>query len=158
MGARIWTYVVAAAVGLAASSPTEATAAQRGRSPEIAAKRGSPDPGRGPRHTVKGDEARRDEQGRPAIQPRVQREPASQKTRTDAEPAFAAGYADGYSHGMSDGTDGQRYDPVRHSEYRDAERGYRDSYGSRDAYRTNYRTGFRQGYEEGYRLGTRNRR
>jgi hypothetical protein len=74
------------------------------------------------------------------------------------EPAFAAGFDNGYERGVSDGRDGDRYDPVRHRDYRDAERGYRDAYGSRDAYRTNFRAGFRQGYEEGYRAGTRNRR
>ena len=74
------------------------------------------------------------------------------------EPAFAAGFDNGYERGVSDGRDGDRYDPVRHRDYRDAERGYRDAYGSRDAYRTNFRSGFRQGYEEGYRAGTRNRR
>jgi hypothetical protein len=74
------------------------------------------------------------------------------------EPAFAAGFDSGYDRGLDDGRDGDRYDPVRHRDYRDAERGYRDAYGSRDAYRTNFRAGFRQGYEEGYRAGTRNRR
>jgi hypothetical protein len=37
----------------------------------------------------------------------------------------------------------------------DADGGYTESYGSRDAYRTNYRAGFCQGYEDGYRAGTR---
>jgi hypothetical protein len=74
------------------------------------------------------------------------------------EPAFAAGFDNGYEKGLTDGRDGDRYDPVRHRDYRDAERGYRDAYGSRDAYRTNFRAGFRQGYEEGYRAGARNRR
>jgi flagellar biosynthesis/type III secretory pathway protein FliH len=74
------------------------------------------------------------------------------------EPAFATGFDSGYENGLKDGRDGDRYDPVRHRDYRDGERGYRDGYGSRDGYRTNFRTGFRQGYEEGYRAGTRNRR
>lgn len=78
-------------------------------------------------------------------------------SRNHQEPAFAAGYEDGYARGLTDGTNGHRYDPVRHEDYRDAGRGYRESYGSRDAYRTNYRAGFRQGYEDGYRLGARNR-
>ena len=78
--------------------------------------------------------------------------------RSYREPAFAAGFDSGYEKGLEDGRDGDRYDPVRHRDYRDGERGYRDSYGSRDAYKTNFRTGFRQGYEDGYRAGTRNRR
>jgi hypothetical protein len=56
-----------------------------------------------------------------------------------------------------DGQDGQRYDPVRHRDYRDGQRGYVSTYGSKDAYKTNFRTGFRQGYEDGYREGARTR-
>jgi hypothetical protein len=81
-----------------------------------------------------------------------------QRPRPQQESAFAAGYQDGREKGAADGRDGERYDPVRHREYRDAERGYSENYGSRDAYRDNYRAGFRQGYEEGYRDGTGNRR
>jgi flagellar biosynthesis/type III secretory pathway protein FliH len=73
------------------------------------------------------------------------------------EPAFAAGFESGYEKGVDDGRAAERYDPVRHRDYRDAERGYRDGYGSREAYRNNFRAGFRQGYEEGYRAGTRTR-
>lgn len=74
------------------------------------------------------------------------------------EPAFASGFDSGYEKGLDDGRDGDRYDPVRHGEYRDGDRGYRDGYGSRDAYRNNFRAGFRQGYEDGYRAGSRARR
>ena len=73
------------------------------------------------------------------------------------DPAFARGYSDGWDHGAQDRRDRDRYDPVRHGDYRDADDGYARSYGSRDAYKNNYRSGFRQGYEEGYRSGTRNR-
>jgi flagellar biosynthesis/type III secretory pathway protein FliH len=78
--------------------------------------------------------------------------------RAYQEPAFAAGYDSGFKKGLSDGAEGDRYDPVRHADYRDAESGYRTSYGARDAYRNNYRAGFRQGYEDGYREGTRSRK
>jgi hypothetical protein len=71
--------------------------------------------------------------------------------------ASATGYDNGYDLGLLDGRDGQRYDPVRHKDYRDAQRGYAQSYGSRDGYRTNFRSGFRQGYEDGYREGARTR-
>lgn len=74
------------------------------------------------------------------------------------EPAFARGYSDGYKKGREDGDDGDRYDPVRHGDYRDADNGYRGEYGSKDAYRNNYRGGFRRGYEEGYRDFGRGRR
>jgi hypothetical protein len=74
------------------------------------------------------------------------------------EPAFARGYSDGYEKGRDDGNDGDRYDPVRHGDYRSADNGYHGDYGSKDAYKNNYRSGFRQGYEEGYRDGTGRRR
>ena len=67
------------------------------------------------------------------------------------EPAFARGYEAGKARGLADARDGERYDPVASREYRDGDRGYAASYGSRDAYKSNYRAGFRQGYEDGYR-------
>ena len=71
---------------------------------------------------------------------------------------YATGFERGYEKGVEDGRDGDRYDPVRHRNYRDGDEGYEGDYGSRDAYRNNYRNGFRQGYEQGYRQGSRNRR
>ena len=71
---------------------------------------------------------------------------------------FTVGFDRGFEKGLEDGRDGDRYDPVRHRNYRDADEGYRNEHGSREAYRTNYRAGFRQGYEDGYRQGTRSRR
>ena len=68
------------------------------------------------------------------------------------------GYESGWDLGLLDGRDGERYDPVRHRDYRDADRGYASSYGSHDAYKTKFRAGFRQGYEDGYREGTRTRK
>ena len=78
-------------------------------------------------------------------------------SRIYQDAASASGYDNGYDLGQSDGQDGERYDPVRHRDYRDALRGYTSSYGSKDAYKTNFRTGFRQGYEDGYREGARAR-
>jgi hypothetical protein len=74
------------------------------------------------------------------------------------EPAAARGYSDGYEKGLDDGRDRDRYDPVRHGDYRSGDEGYYREYGSRDAYRNNYRAGFRQGYEDGYRDGAARRR
>jgi flagellar biosynthesis/type III secretory pathway protein FliH len=74
------------------------------------------------------------------------------------DPATVNGYDEGFDRGRSDARDGDRYDPVRHRDYRDADRGYLDAYGSMEGYRTNFRTGFRQGYEDGYREGTRTAR
>jgi hypothetical protein len=73
------------------------------------------------------------------------------------EPAVARGYSDGFEKGLDDGRDRDRYDPVRHGDYREADQGYEREYGSKDAYKNNYRAGFRQGYEDGYREGTRRR-
>ncbi len=78
-------------------------------------------------------------------------------TRIYQDPASTAGYESGRDLGLTDGRNGERYDPVRHKDYRDAERGYTRSYGSKDAYKTNFRSGFRQGYEDGYREGSRTR-
>jgi hypothetical protein len=97
--------------------------------------------------------ARTPQRGRRDSSVFVQRAP-----RVYQEPAFASGFNGGYERGLRDGRDGGRYDPVRHSDYRDADHGYRSSYGSKDAYKNNYRAGFRQGYEQGYRDGTRSRR
>jgi hypothetical protein len=74
------------------------------------------------------------------------------------DPAFARGYSDGWERGAKDQRDRDRYDPVRHGDYRDGDDGYSRSYGSRDAYKNNYRSGFRMGYDEGYRNGARYRR
>jgi len=74
------------------------------------------------------------------------------------DPAFARGYSEGYEHGLDDGRDRDRYDPVRHRDYRDADDGYFRDYGPKQAWENNYRAGFRQGYEEGYRDGNRYRR
>jgi hypothetical protein len=71
------------------------------------------------------------------------------------EPAFARGYGDGRERGLADGKARERYDPADSVDYRNGDQGYSNSYGSRDAYKSNYRAGFRQGYEEGYRQATR---
>ena len=74
------------------------------------------------------------------------------------EPAFARGYADGFKHAQEDRRERRRYDPVGHSDYREADQGFSRSYGTLEAYRNNYRAGFRAGYEAGYRDETGRRR
>jgi len=61
------------------------------------------------------------------------------------------GYADGYEKGLDDGRDGDRFAPEKQKWYRDGDRGYKGSYGSRDRYKIDYRDAFRQGYDQGYR-------
>lgn len=63
------------------------------------------------------------------------------------------GYSDGYEAGLDDGRDGRRFDPVGERRYRSADRGYNNSYGPRDFYKSTYRNGFLGGYEAGYRDG-----
>ncbi len=60
------------------------------------------------------------------------------------------GEQDGYEKGREDARDNDSYDPVRHSRYRSADRGYNGSYGTREAYKLAYRDGFEAGYERGY--------
>jgi hypothetical protein len=82
----------------------------------------------------------------------------SNSSRIYQDPASSKGYDTGYDLGLADGSDGERYDPVRHKDYRDGDRGYASSYGTRDGYKTNFRSGFRQGYEDGYRQGMRSKK
>lgn len=79
-------------------------------------------------------------------------------SRVYQDAASRKGYESGRDLGLADGRDGERYDPVRHRDYRDGDRGYAPSYGSRDGYETKFRAGFRQGYEDGYREGARARK
>ena len=103
---------------------------------------GEAGPGRGPGHK----------------QEKSQEKIAGNTPRIFQDPATTKGYENGYDLGLLDARKGERYDPVRHRDYRDANRGYASSQGSRDGYQTNFRTGFRQGYEDGYREGTRTRK
>ena len=130
---RIWIRLLAiSAICTALGSPLAGEGDQRGKGRS----RTQTNQSRGPQ----------DDQGRGRGAARIYQDPASAK-----------GYDSGYDLGLTDGHDGQRYDPVRHRDYRDADRGYASSYGSRDGYKTNFRSGFRQGYEDGYREGTRTR-
>lgn len=64
---------------------------------------------------------------------------------------FDNGYRDGLEKGREDARDRDSYDPVRHSWYRNGDRGYNNRYGTRETYKLTYRDGFEAGYEEGYR-------
>lgn len=48
--------------------------------------------------------------------------------------AWQNGHRDGYEKGVEDARDRDSYDPVRHSRYRNADRGYDRRYGSKDQY------------------------
>ena len=64
---------------------------------------------------------------------------------------FDNGYRDGLEKGREDAGDRDSSDPVRHSWYRNGERGYNSRYGTRETYKLTYRDGFEAGYEQGYR-------
>jgi hypothetical protein len=66
-------------------------------------------------------------------------------------PASEKGFSEGYDKGLDDGDDGDRFAPEQHKWYREGDRGYKGSYGSRDRYKIEYRQAFRQGYDQGYR-------
>lgn len=64
--------------------------------------------------------------------------------------AFDNGYRDGLEKGREDRRDNDSFDPVRHSRYRAADRGYESRYGTREQYKLAYREGFEAGYEQAY--------
>ncbi|MEX2272106.1 MAG: hypothetical protein WD690_11565 [Vicinamibacterales bacterium] len=74
---------------------------------------------------------------------------------TYANPATAAGYNDGYEQGLEDARDGDRFDPIRSKDYREADNDYDRRFGTKAQWQVAYREGFRSGYEQGYRAGYR---
>lgn len=65
--------------------------------------------------------------------------------------AWQNGYNEGVAAGRDDANDGDRYDPHRHNQYKNADRGYNSSYGNKDGYKAAFREAYLRGYEEGYR-------
>jgi hypothetical protein len=64
--------------------------------------------------------------------------------------AYDNGFRDGLEKGREDVRDNDSYDPVRHSRYRSADRGYNQRYGTKEQYKLTYRDGFEAGYQQGY--------
>jgi hypothetical protein len=77
--------------------------------------------------------------------------PEARSTRGYNAVAYDNGYRDGVEKGREDAGDRDSYDPVRHSRYRSADRGYNSRYGTKEQYKLTYRDGFEAGYAEGYR-------
>lgn len=71
--------------------------------------------------------------------------------------AYQRGYEDGLQKGREDARGNREFDPVRHSWYRNANRGYDDNDGSRERYRIVYREAFEDGYQNAYRANDNNR-
>jgi hypothetical protein len=63
---------------------------------------------------------------------------------------YQNGFRDGLEKGREDGRDRDSFDPVRHSRYRNADRGYNSRYGRKDEYKLIYREGFEAGYRQAY--------
>jgi hypothetical protein len=70
--------------------------------------------------------------------------------------AYDIGYNEGVQQGQNDARRGRSYSYQQHSEYRNADNGYRREYGDRELYRQSYRQGFQTGYGEGYNRYTNN--
>ncbi len=68
-----------------------------------------------------------------------------------SEVAQNTGYRDGLEKGQNDARQGKSFNLERHDAYKDADHGYRDSFGNKENYKQQYREAFRRGYEEGYR-------
>jgi hypothetical protein len=81
---------------------------------------------------------------------RVSTYPNTRGTAYNSVP-FQNGDRDGYEKGREDAERNNSFDPVRHSRYRSADRGYNNRYGTKDDYKLVYREGFEAGYERGYR-------
>ena len=60
------------------------------------------------------------------------------------------GYRDGLAAGIDDSRQGRRSMPEDTRDFREADHGYRSSYGDRDTFRRLYRNSFVQGYRDGY--------
>ncbi len=65
--------------------------------------------------------------------------------------AFDNGFREGVKDGEHDARGNRRFDPSRHGEWRDADKGYRRQYGDRSDYRRSFRSGYESGYAQGYR-------
>lgn len=63
---------------------------------------------------------------------------------------FERGFRAGTKQGHKDATRRRGFKPGRHGSYRDSDKGYRSSYGSRRDYSNGYRRGFEQGYRAAF--------
>ncbi len=72
-----------------------------------------------------------------------------------SEVAENTGYRDGLEKGRNDARQGASFNLERHDAYRDADHGYRSSFGNKEEYKQQYRDAFRRGYQEGYRRRNR---
>jgi len=75
--------------------------------------------------------------------------------RFDHDLAYERGMDRGYLKGLEKGREDFRkhrdFDPARHKQYRNADDGYKSSYGDRRNYEAGYRRAFEDGYRQAYR-------
>jgi len=64
--------------------------------------------------------------------------------------AYDEGFRDGVDKGERDGRKGDRFDPWRHGDYRDADDGYHREFGPKYSYQRTYRRGFEAGYRRAF--------
>lgn len=64
--------------------------------------------------------------------------------------AYDIGYRDGLAAGNDDFSRRRDARPEDQKDFRDADHGYRSSYGDKDAYKRQYRDGFQRGYRDGF--------
>jgi len=93
---------------------------------------------------------------RPGVGPRGGSPGSPGGMRGPASPAYAqtagnTGNRDGREKGANDARQGKSYNLDRHDYYKDADHGYRDSFGNKEDYKRLYRDAFRRGYTDGYR-------
>jgi flagellar biosynthesis/type III secretory pathway protein FliH len=83
---------------------------------------------------------------------RDSRYPYPQNTRYNQafDMGFERGYRDGQEKGLEDYRKNRNPEVNRHGDYRDADDGYRSSYGNKRDYQAGYRRGFEQGYGDGF--------
>jgi hypothetical protein len=60
------------------------------------------------------------------------------------------GYRDGVKAGVHDVADKHSFRPTEHDQWKDGDRGYHDSLGSKEAYKAAYRKAYEAGYRDGY--------
>jgi hypothetical protein len=65
------------------------------------------------------------------------------------------GKRDGFKDGWKAALKYREYDPEDNGDYRDANNGYKERFGSKFLYRTAYREGYLQGYDSGFRSVSR---
>lgn len=86
----------------------------------------------------------------------AQSSPASTQRRTYRHPggSFASGRLFGYEDGLCDGAHDRRtgysFRPTNSDNYKNADRGFTSTLGSKEQYSQTYRQGYAQGYRRGY--------